>query len=98
MINIFQKTDKEVLKSMVLVRVGRHKFIHAGRVWVEHLFGDSENTNENPLKMFILFKLPITLPGVYFRKYMDRYAKTCSKMLIIMSKEKTTAEVDYIIL
>lgn len=89
MINIVQKTDKEVLKKHGVSEDGKTQ-IHTcwWSVGGTTFFAESENTNENPLKLFLLFKLPIILPGVYFRKYTDKYAKICSKMLIIMSKEK----------
>lgn len=68
--NIFYKPDRQVRKRMVLVRIGGYKLTHAGRVGSgKAVFGEEfGNMYENLLKMFILFELAISLPGLYFRK------------------------------
>lgn len=72
---------------MVLMRMGRQTYMLVESEVEQPFWRRFWNMYENPLKIFILFELAITLL-VYFRNQMDKYTKMCSNIFIIISKEK----------
>lgn len=74
---------------MVLMRMGRQTYMLVESEVEQPFWRRFWNMYENPLKIFILFELAITLL-VYFRNQMDKYTKMCSNIFIIISKEKKT--------